>query len=448
MQRQGKTAIVAIAMALSFTAAAAEAGWKAGAARVAITPGEPIWMAGFASRTKPSAGVRQDLYAKALALEDGTGKASVIVTLDLVAIEREMADTIAARCRERYGLTRDRLLLNISHTHSGPVAGLVLMPLYELTPGQRDVIRRYTAGLIDKVVDVVGASIRDLAPATLEFGQGLAGIAVNRRRVANRAYPGPVDHDLPVLRVRDAAGKTRAIVAGYACHATVLNDYEINGDWPGYAQAEIEKAHPGSVALFVQGCGADSNPLPRGNVEAAERYGKTLAAGVQQVFGGRMQPLAGPIRTAFELVDLPFETLPGREELQARLKDQNVYKRRHAARLLEVLEKDGALPASYPYPVQVWQFGPELKLIALGGEVVVDYSLRLKAQHGWDNTWVAGYSNDIPAYVPSRRVRREGGYEGGEAMIYFGRPAWFTEAVEEIIVGKVGELVKRTESDR
>ena len=268
--RQGSR-IVAAALALGFGAMAAQAAWKAGVAKVAITPGEPIWMAGFASRTKPSAGVRQDLWAKALAVEDGTGKTAVLITLDLVAVEREMARAITDRIRERHGVKRDRVLLNVSHTHSGPVAGLALMPLYEFTDGQRDVIRRYTAGLIDKVVDVAGAAIRNLAPATLEFGQGLAGIAVNRRRVADRSFPGPVDQDLPVLRVRDAAGATRAIVAGYACHATVLNDYEISGDWPGYAQAEIEKAHPGAVALFVQGAGADSNALPPRTLEASER---------------------------------------------------------------------------------------------------------------------------------------------------------------------------------
>lgn len=431
----------AFLLALALAAPAAAAAWKAGAARVAITPSEPIWMAGFASRTRPSEGVRQPLYAKALALDDGSGRPAVLVTLDLVAIEREMAQAVTARLRERYGLTRDRVLLNVSHTHSGPVAGLVLMPLYELTAGQRDVIRRYTAALMDNIVKAAGASLKDLAPATLEFGQGLAGIAVNRRRVANRSLPGPVDHDLPVLRVRNAAGKVRAIVAGYACHATVLNDYRINGDWPGYAQEEIEKAHPGAIALFVQGAGADSNALPRGSVEAAQRYGKILAAGVAQVLGAKMKALDAPLTTVYETVDAPFETPPGREELRARLNDKNVYQRRWAARLLETIEKDGALPAAYPYPVQLWKFGSGLKLIALAGEVVADYALLLKARHGWDDTWVAGYSNDILAYIPSRRVRREGGYEGGEAMIYFGRPGPFKPDIEDIIVRKVDELV-------
>lgn len=434
---------IGFALALALAAPLAAAGWEAGAARVAITPAEPIRMAGFGFRTKPSESVRQELWAKALALDDGGGKPALLLTLDLVAIEREMAAEIARRLRERHGLTRDRILINVSHTHSGPVAGLVLMPLYELTPAERAVIGRYTASLIDKVVEVAGAAIRDLAPATLDFEQSFAGIAVNRRRAVRRSLPGPVDHDLPVLLVRDPAGKVRAIVAGYACHATVLSDYQIGGDWPGYAQEEIEKAHPGAVALFVQGCGADSNPLPRGKVEAAWRYGETLAAGVAQVLGGKMTRLAGPLATFYETVDLPFETLPSKEELRARLNDENVYTRRHAARLLAVIEKEGALPPTYPYPVQVWRFGSGLKLVALAGEVVADYSLRIKERHGFDDTWVAGYSNDIMAYIPSARVRQEGGYEGADAMIYFGRPAPFKPIVETIILDAVNSLITR-----
>lgn len=425
-------------------ASGADSVWKAGVAKVKITPDEPIWMAGYASRDKPSKGVRQDLYAKALALQDDTGKPAVLVTLDLVGIEREMADVIAGRCLKQYGVTRDRLLLNISHTHSGPVAGLSLMPLYKLTPEQRDVVRRYTDALINKVVGVVGASLQDLAPAKLEFKQGLAGFAVNRRRVSNRSLPGPVDHDVPVLKVSDPAGTLRAVAVGYACHATCLSDFQINGDWPGYAQEEIEKAHPGATALFVQGCGADTNPLPRRTVELAVKYGQILAAAVEEVLGRPMTPLNGPMKTAFECVDVAFQTPPSHEELKARLKDKNVYRRDHARRLLDTLEREGKLPASYPYPIQVWQFGPKLKLIALAGEVVVDYSLRLKAEQGWDSTWVAGYCNDILAYIPSVRVLKEGGYEGGEAMIYFGRTGPFGEAVEETIVGKTSQLVKRT----
>lgn len=244
--------------------------------------------------------------------------------------------------------------------------------------------------------------------------------------------------------VTDDVGTLRAVVVGYACHATCLGDYQINGDCPGYAQETIEKTHPGAIALFVQGCGADTNPLPRRTVELAVRLGQTIAAAVEEVLGQRMTPLTGPLKTAYECLPVAFQTPPSREELEARLKDKNVYRRNHARYLLDIMDRDGKLPSSYPYPIQVWQFGPKLKLIALAGETVVDYSLRLKAQYGWDTTWVAGFCNDILAYIPSVRVLKEGGYEGGEAMIYFGRPAPFTEAVEETIVEKTAELVKRT----
>jgi hypothetical protein len=444
MNGRARHLILSAAVALlCSTAFGADVAWKAGVARVKITPEEPIWMAGYASRDKPSEGVRQDLFAKALAVQDGDGKPAVLVTLDLVGIEKEMGDVIAGRCLKEHGIARDRLLFNISHTHSGPVAGLSLMPLYKLTPEQRDVVRRYTDSLIKKIVGVIGASLRNLAPAKLEFKQGLAGFAANRRRVSNRSLPGPVDHDVPVLKVSDPSGTLRAVVVGYACHATCLGDFQINGDWPGYAQEAIEKAHPGATALFVQGCGADINPLPRRTVELAMIYGQVLAAAVEEVLGRPMTPLSGPMTTAYECVDVAFQTPPSRAELETRLKEKNVYRQNHARQMLEMLDRDGKLPASYPYPIQVWQFGSKLKLIALAGEVVVDYSLRLKAQHGWDTTWVAGYCNDILAYIPSLRVLREGGYEGGEAMIYFGRPGPFSEAVEETLIERTAQMVGR-----
>jgi hypothetical protein len=82
-------------------------------------------------------------------------------------------------------------------------------------------------------------------------------------------------------------------------------------------------------------------------------------------------------------------------------------------------------------------------LIALGGEVVVDYALRFKAEYGWEDTWVAGYSNDVMGYIASARVLKEGGYEGGGAMVNYGRPGPLGDAVEEVIAGKVSELVSR-----
>jgi hypothetical protein len=116
---------------------------------------------------------------------------------------------------------------------------------------------------------------------------------------------------------------------------------------------------------------------------------------------------------------------------------------RHAKQLLAMLDREGRIYDRYPYPVQVWRFSSGQTLIALGGEVVVDYSLRFRSEYGWDTTWVAGYSNDVMGYIASARVLKEGGYEGGGAMVNYGRPGPLGDAVEEVIAGKVRDLVGR-----
>jgi len=439
-------------------AGADQASWRVGVAKTDITPREPIWLAGYGSRTHPSEGVRQPIFVKALALQDQTGAKSVMVTSDLLGFPRVVAEPIARECQAKLGLSRERLALNSSHTHSAPVIADMLLPAYPaMTAQQQDVIRRYTEELIVKVVATVTAATANLAPASLAFGQGEAGFGVNRRRVTLRQLPGPVDQDLPVLSVRDAGGRLRAVLFGYACHNTTLGDYQVNGDWAGFAQSQLEQMYPGAVALYAQGCGADINPLPRYqgsdprlgsySVELARDYGKIAAVAVDLVLHGKMKSVEGPVRAAYSLVDVPFHDVPTRAELEKQARDDSagsVPQRRWAQYMLGKMGPEGKLPDRYPYPLQVWQFGRSLKLIVMGGEVVVDYSLRLKSAYGWYDTWVVGYSNDVFAYIPSLRVLREGGYEGGGAMIPYGQPAPFGAAVEEIIIEKIAGLMRQT----
>jgi hypothetical protein len=257
--------------------------WKAGVSRIDITPNEPIWMAGYASRTKPSEGVRQRLYAKALALEDSAGIVSVLLTADLAGFRRDVSQLIVARVTGKYHLPRERLVLNSSHTHSGPVTTVSRYSTYAMNDEHKAAVLRYQAQLVDKVVEVIGAALESREPATLSYEQGFAGFAVNRRRVGHREYPGPTDHDVPVLAVKKADGALLAIAFGYSCHATVLSDYQINADWPGYAQEAVETRNPGAIAMFVNGCSADQNPLPRRLVELAQRYGDTISIAVDEV---------------------------------------------------------------------------------------------------------------------------------------------------------------------
>jgi hypothetical protein len=252
-----------------------------------------------------------------------------------------------------------------------------------------------------------------------------------------------VDHDVPVLRIQSPEGNLLAVLFGYSCHATVLMDYEINADWPGFAQEAVEAAHPGAVA-FVNGCGADQNPLPRRRVDLARKYGEILAIAVELVLDAQMKPVTGPLRTALDTIDLKLQDPPSRQEFQKRAEATSGYERRYAEQMLETLEKKGKLPSSHSYPLQIWRFGDSLTFIGLGGEVVVDYALQLKRKYGWNNTWVSGYNNDVFAYIPTARIIREGGYEGATSMISYGLPAPFAETIEQAILSKVDELIART----
>jgi hypothetical protein len=445
---------LAVILATTLFSAPAD-GWKAGTARVAITPKESMWMAGYGARNKASEGAVHDLWAKALVLEDPSGRKAALVTLDVCGIGRDLSLQIRKTLESRLGLTRDRIVLACSHTHCGPVVGSNLITMYPLDDVQKRKVEQYSEFLATAIPGVVAEAAGRLEPATLAWETGRADFAVNRRNNREADVPklraagalvGPVDHDVPVLKVAGGDGKARAIVCGYACHCTVLSFYQFCGDYAGFAQIAIEEANPGAQAMFVAGCGADQNPLPRRTVEIAQQYGQALAAAVQRVLGGALQPVESktPLLSQYEEIELPFGTMPTRAQLEADAKSTNFSLASRARSLLTTLDSKGSFAPTYPYPVQVWRLG-ELTWVFLGGEVVVDYSLRLKRNLGSSHTWVSSYCNDVMAYIPSLRVLKEGGYEGATSMVPYGHPTSWGEPAEEDIIKAVIRLVGKVE---
>ena len=431
--------------------------WKAGVARINITPEQLMWMSGYSSRNKPAEGKLHDLWAKALVLQDPEGHRAVLVTMDLVGIPRDLSVAVCEDLRKKFGFRRETVRLSVSHTHTGPVVRRNLDTMYDLDETQRRYIDDYTVRLRANLVQIVGIALGKLEPAQLRWGGGRATFAVNRRNNKEADVPklreagqikGPVDHDVPVLAVYDAADKLKVIVFGYACHATVLSFYRWSGDYPGFAQLELENVHSGTTAMFWAGCGGDQNPLPRRTVALVEHYGRLLAESVEITLKKPLNSIAGNLDAVYMEIDLPFADLPSREELVKNSGSTDRYIAARAKALLRQLEVNGSLNATYPYPIEVWQMGPDLTWVALGGEVVVDYSLRLKKELGPDKTWVAGYTNDVMAYIPSLRVLREGGYEGGGSMVYYGLPAVWGPEIEERIVAAVHAQVKKVRSQR
>lgn len=425
--------------------------WRAGTATIDITPDRSLWMAGFAARTEPSQGVALPLHAKALALKCGNHPTGVLVTADLLGVTARMTDRVVSLVQRRHPLRRADVLFNASHTHCGPVVDQQLSVAYGLTPTQLADIERYTTQLEDKLAAVIGQAISRLAPARLSYARDEAGFAANRR--TGFVPLGPVDHTVHVLRVDGASGPLRAIVCGYACHNTTLPPtvVQFHGDYAGVAQATLEERHPGATAMFVAGCGADANPSPRGTMELVNTHGTSLADAVDRALN-HPAPVAGTFRTSYATVELPFVDEAARARWHSQLTIDSIYLERHAAAMKRLIDRDGKLPTAQTDPVQVWEFGPVARaatdstsdaftLVALGGEVVVDYALRLAREYSGRRMWVAGYSNDVFGYVPSVRVLREGGYEGGDAMIYYARPGPFTDQVEELIIGKLHQLI-------
>lgn len=442
--------------------ATAAKSWQAGVARVNVTPKKAMWLSGYASRDRPAEGKLADLWVKALVLADPTGKRAVIVTMDLIGIDRAMSQRVCAEIAKQQQLDRAQIALCTSHTHTGPVVGENLRLMYFYDAAQQKLIREYGADLEQKIVAVVAEAAGKLAPADLRHGQGKAKFAVNRRNNPEAQVPalreqgklqGPVDHDVPVMAIFPA-GKQQplAVLFGYACHATVLSSYEWSGDWPGFAQDEIERRLSGTTAMFVAGCGGDQNPLPRRKVELAKKYGGEMADAVLAVLptkdeGGKtnvLPAIEGNLACEYREIDLPLAKVPTREELDLTASSTNRIDAACAKHLLAALDRGEKIAATYPYPIQTWRLGtnPErraagVNLVVLGGEVVVDYALSIKHELRGHNAWVAAYANDIMAYIPSRRILQEGGYEGIGAQSEYGFLSPWSPDAEKLILDEV-----------
>ncbi len=436
---------ILLALVSSLTAA----DYKAGIGRIIITPDKPIYMSGYAGRDHPSEGAIHDLWAKALVIEDRKGARVALVSTDLIGLPRNLADIVAARVEKAYGIDRAHFALNSSHTHTGPLVRHNLEAMFELNAEDSQVVSDYAATLTEKLIAVVGAALKDLAPADLWFGNGRAHFAINRRQSTPKGViigenpAGPTDPDVPVLKVAGPDGKLRAALFGYACHNTTLGGhfYKITGDYAGFAQIAVEKANPGATAMFVMLSGADQNPTPRGTIELAEQHGAALAAEVNRVLAEKLERVRGPVRAAFQIIELGFAP-QSQEGFAAQLTETNVYRVRHAKAMLRLYDEGNPI-RRYPYPVQAIQFGKDLTFVALGGEVVVDYALRIKREFGAKGIVVMGYSNDVMSYIPSLRVLKEGGYEADDSMLYYGLPGPYNEEVEDSIITTVRQVMKR-----
>jgi putative membrane-bound dehydrogenase-like protein len=433
-------ALATSATPAAFAQAASNARYQVGTAKIDITPTYAIRLSGFGYRRSESEGITQRIYTRALALRAEGDEPAVLITVDNLGIPYSMTQTVAARLAQEAKLNADRLVITATHTHTAPMLKGVAPTLFgqPIPEEQQQRIERYTAELTDNLVKVAVGALVDLKPARLTWGVGKVTFAMNRRTKG-----GPVDHDLPLLVVRDPTGRIRALYVNYACHCVTLSNNQISGDWAGYAQQQMEDDHPGAVAMVSIGCGADSNPntgVTGDKTDIARLQGTEIAREVRRLLDSFLAPVTGKLIAHSRSLDLPLAALPDRAawEAKAQRKDAIGY---HARVNLARLDRQEPLKTKIVYPIKTWTFGDSLAMVFLSGEVVVDYSLRLKKELDRGRLWINAYANDAPCYIPSERVLKEGGYEGGGAMVYYDLPGPLAPGLEDKIVTAVKALV-------
>lgn len=406
-----------------------------GIAKVDITPEYPVLLSGYGSRsTEPISRVEQQLWARAIVVQNEQKHPQILISVDNCGVPAAVTKAVVANLKDKYQIAPENLVVCSTHTHSAPMLTDVLLNLYQqdLSVKAQAGIDRYTQELVKSLTQVAMSAIKDCQPAVLEWGVGTADFAKNRRNIT-----GPTDHDLPILRVKNTKGETRALLVNYACHCTTLGGVSfMSGDWAGCAVEGIEADNPDCMAMVVVGCGADQNPKFRGDDQGAARVnGQVIAKGVRERLKTDLKSISGNLTTRKSEVTLPLDTAPTQEDWEKN-KNKKGITGYFAQKNLQRLKQGKSLKNKIICPISTWVFGDSLAMVFLGGEVVVDYALAIKGKHG-KKLWVTAYANDVPCYIPSERVLKEGGYEGLTAMRWYDVPAPLAPGLEKKILDEV-----------
>jgi hypothetical protein len=446
--------ILSLLLSLDQSVAKASRPVEIGVSRIDITPDHPVRLTGYGNRTNVFDSVEQKLWAKALVIAQKGKPTMVWITLDLIGFPGFFADALYERLVQKIGLKdRAQLVVSATHTHNGPETG-VLVNIFgkTLPPEQLADVKLYRDNLLDKLEKLVVDAYSSKTRGKLSWAVDQVTFAMNRRVLEGGKWKdfgetpnGPVDHDLPVLRATDLEGKLVALLINYACHGTTLVPEHnfVHGDWMGATQDMIEKKYPGATVMVAIGCAGDANPSPRGEFGHVSQHATMITDKIDKLLQADKFTALNNIPVGkMKKVELTFAHVPDVKEFveQSKLEAADGL---YARNSLSILAEGGSIPSTIPYPVQVWSFGNQLAIVFLGGEVVVDYSLRIKREFIKEKIWVNGYSNDVSIYIASKRLFTEGGYEVDGSMPYYNHPSRLTEDTEEKIIKAVHELVPK-----
>jgi neutral ceramidase len=428
--------LTSIAVYLLCTAPVAFAGeFRVGAAAVPVTPDPGTPMAGYYS-TRLAEGVEDDLFARAIVVEQDGAKAAMVVC-DLISMPRAVAEDARRLIEKSTGLPPERVMISATHTHTGPTlpTGSSRDPSEE---GAAEAARRYVRTLPNLIARSVSAANAALRPARVSVGFGREErLSFNRRyfmtdgtvgwnpgkqnpQVVKPA--GPIDPEVPVVYFETTDGRPIATYVNFAMHLDTVGGLKVSADYPFTLGAILAKLKgPDMVTLFSIGCAGDINHIDvssadrqQGPREAA-RIGTVLAGEVVKTYA-RLTPLGtAPPRPRREVLALPLAPIkPDEVEPAMRTavkfgKDAPTFLERvNAYKVIDVHARQGRpLEAE----VQVIALGPDLAFVALPGEIFVELGLFVKQNSPYRHTIIAELANGSVGYVPTRRAFAEGNYE-------------------------------------
>ena len=412
---------------------------RIGSAVADITPDWSLTLAGFAARTKPSEGIAQPLHVRVAVLESedeaGVTARAVVAAADLLWWGSQQVPTLRQEIADIAGAPAERVLLSATHTHSGPQTATRASE----TVGVADA--RFLDLLRERTLEATRRATADLEPVTVSRSTGTHDLGFNRRLDLNP--DGAEDPTLTVVRFNRDDGQIKTLFVHYTCHPVITQGYLLSGEFCGVAMSTLE-AELGATALYLQGCCGDINPdvsgerrTVRGTNVDVEREGARLAGAVEALLatpGTELDPV--PLHAEHIAVDLPFASQPSTEELEAGRDRPGVEGEWYRALLAH---PEWRVP-SIPLHLQRLDIADGCSLLAMDGEIVVEYGLHIRTLSG-GAIMPMGYANGMTGYVPTARQIAEGGYEAGGAIPYFFLPAPFDPSVEQVLTEALGRLV-------
>lgn len=419
----------------------------AGVSETNITPPADVWLCGYAGRPTPATGVHDELFARALVLDNGAQRL-VLVVADLIALD----DAMVRRVREGIAACLHTIpravMLHCTHTHAGPHVGIYRC-MGVPDPTYRDLLAR-------KLIGVARQAAAQMRPARLFCGEAPVQIGVNRRQsrpdgrvVLGADFGGPVAPTVQTLCVRDVSGAIQALLFCHACHPTTMGGENllISAEWPGAAVAFLKqrlqeenaegRSKSSPLAFCLQGCCGDINPIERGTWEAVERNGRTVAEAACATLWQDTRLFDAQLDATEVTVELPMLPPPSVETCDAMITEwQEILERERArgvdegrmhwiqgridwalsARALAAQQDTPALTRTFA--IQRFTLG-DAYLIGFPAEMFVQYQLDLAAQ-ARAPVFALSYTNGCWNYLPTAAEYTRGGYEIDEAYRFYG----------------------------